>query len=78
MVWFDGRGAERPSNVYYTSSVDGARTWTDDRLLTSKPTPTFDGTMRPSIAAAGATLHVLWADARQGPGRAAFYERFGP
>jgi uncharacterized protein YodC (DUF2158 family) len=77
MVWFDGRGAAMPSNVYYKSSADGV-SWTADRLLSSAPTPTFDGTMRPSIAAAGDTLHVLWADARSGPNRAAYYERFGP
>jgi hypothetical protein len=60
VAWDDGRGGS--NQVWYKRSVDAGATWTDDTRLTNAPARPGG----PSIAAAGATVCVVWSDIRNG------------
>ncbi|HEV8580492.1 MAG TPA: hypothetical protein VGX68_15605 [Thermoanaerobaculia bacterium] len=48
--------------IYYKRSEDGGSTWGPDTRLTRAP----GLSLRPSIAASGRNVHVVWADGRDG------------
>ncbi len=48
--------------IYYKHSDDGGATWGADTRLTNAP----DISARPSIAVAGADVHIVWYDQRDG------------
>jgi len=60
VVWMDGRDGN--SEVYYKRSTDGGTTWEAD---TGLAVDIFQS-QRPSIAASGSYVHVVWHDARDG------------
>lgn len=49
-------------DIYYRRSTDGGQTWEPMKRLTDAPLQSA----RPSIALAGAALHVVWYDLRNG------------
>jgi Neuraminidase (sialidase) len=53
-----------PLEVYYVRSTDAGATWDSVIRLTSD---SVDYAWQPSVAAAGATVHVAWYDGRNGP-----------
>jgi Neuraminidase (sialidase) len=63
-----------PLEVYYTRSTDGGATWGSVTRLTNAPE---DYAWQPSVAAAGANVHVAWYDGRNGPANPAeiYYKR---
>jgi Neuraminidase (sialidase) len=65
VVW-DGLPNEtgRPLEVYYRRSTDGGATWGGVTRLTNDSS---DYAWQPSVAAAGANVHVAWYDGRHGP-----------
>ena len=68
IVWFDGRDGK--TEIYYKHSPDGGKTWESDARLTFAQ----GNANRPSVAAAGDFLHLLWADERDGSSQI-YYKR---
>jgi len=60
-VWSDDRTGDG-SEVYYRQSMDGGESWGAETRLTTSP----DWSTRPSVAASGSNVHVVWQDARTG------------
>ncbi|MBM3316095.1 exo-alpha-sialidase, partial [candidate division WOR-3 bacterium] len=60
VVWYDQRDGNR--EIYYKRSVDRGTTWSSDRRLTSNSAVS----RTPSVVVAGADIHVVWYDERDG------------
>jgi hypothetical protein len=60
VVWNDDRDGN--SEIYYKRSTDGGATWGSDTRLTSNAA----NSLYPSVAVAGAAVHVVWHDDRDG------------
>lgn len=60
VVWFDNRHGEH--RVYYRQSLNGGTDWEAERQLSGGPFLQE----RPSIAASGSVIFVVWHDARHG------------
>jgi hypothetical protein len=60
IVWEDNRDGNY--EIYYKRSADGGVNWSSDMRLTNNPSYSSP----PSIAASDSTLHVVWADNRDG------------
>ena len=58
VVWEEGR--EGTWKIYYKRSIDGGLTWGKDTPLTFDPS----GSVCPSVAVFGSTVHVVWCDFR--------------
>jgi hypothetical protein len=54
VVWWDTRTT--PFEIYYNNSTDEGETWGDDARLTEDTTGSYNMT----VAARGATVHVIW------------------
>jgi Neuraminidase (sialidase) len=63
-----------PLEVYYVRSTDAGATWDSVIRLTND---SADYAWQPSVAAAGATVHIAWYDGRNGPASPAeiYYKR---
>jgi len=60
VVWYDTRDGN--GEIYYKRSPDGGTSWGADTRLTNNSA----SSLRPSVAASGLKLHVVWTDARDG------------
>lgn len=60
-VWSDDRTGDG-SEIYYRQSMDNGESWGAELRLTTSP----DWSTRPSVAASGSNVHVVWQDARTG------------
>jgi uncharacterized repeat protein (TIGR01451 family) len=64
LVWYEeGPGGQVPEGIFYKRSTDGGESWGSDTRLT---TGSFGGNVSPSVAVAGATVHAVWKDRRDG------------
>jgi hypothetical protein len=54
VVWWDTR--TEPFEIYYKNSTDNGTTWSEDVRLTNDTTGSYNMT----VAARGATVHVMW------------------
>jgi hypothetical protein len=63
VVWYDDRNGTSNLEIYYKRSTDGGASWPggDTRL-----TNAAGFSVNPSVAAAGAVVHVVWRDDRDG------------
>ncbi|MCX6841271.1 MAG: T9SS type A sorting domain-containing protein [candidate division WOR-3 bacterium] len=68
VVWTDYRDGN--AEIYYKRSTDGGANWGSDTRLTNDASSS-DG---PSVAVAGAVVHVVWYDDRDGNGET-YYKR---
>jgi hypothetical protein len=59
-VWYDDRDGNW--EIYYKRSTDGGASWGSDTRLSSD----VSASTSPSVAVAGATVHVVWNDDRDG------------
>lgn len=65
------QGPDSAGGIWYRRSTDGGQTWNQSRRLTD----TLGwGTTRPSLAASGSDVHLVWLDARRGFGQI-YYKR---
>jgi len=69
VVWFDKR--DHCWEIYYKRSFDGGSGWGPDIRLTQDSANSY----YPSVAVSGPEVHVVWDDARRGPGPDIFYKR---
>jgi len=68
IVWWDGRDANL--EIYYKRSTDGGASWDSDTRLTYGA----NASIYPSTAVSGSTVHLVWADGRDG-NREIYYKR---
>ncbi len=71
VVWYDGRDGN--DEIYYKRSTDGGVSWGADTRLTNNTSLS----QRPSVAATGTDVHVLWTDFRDGSDAEIYYKRSG-
>jgi hypothetical protein len=64
VVWYDGRLGDL--QVFWKQSADGGLSWLPDEQLSDAVNNPIAESMRPSIAANGDSLHVVWFDQRDG------------
>ncbi len=62
IVWYDDRDGIYFSEIYYKRSTDGGINWGSETRLTNNPSDS----RYPSIACSGSSLHIVWADTRDG------------
>lgn len=62
VVWRDNRDARFSWEIYYRRSTDAGQTWSDETRLTTAAGIKWN----PSVTAAGAFVHLVWADNRDG------------
>ena len=68
VVWYDFRDTNW--EIYYKRSTDAGATWGGETRLTTDAATSWT----PSVAAAGAKVHVVWQDSRDG-NREVYYKR---
>ncbi|NOS84925.1 MAG: T9SS type A sorting domain-containing protein [Ignavibacteria bacterium] len=71
VVWYDGRDGN--DEIYYKRSSDSGVSWGADTRLTSNTAIS----QRPSVAAAGSDVHVVWTDFRDGSDAEIYFKRSG-
>lgn len=69
VVWYDGRDGN--DEIYYKRSTDGGVNWGADTRLTNNAALS----QRPSVAATGTDVHVLWTDFRDGSDAEIYFKR---
>ncbi len=69
VVWYDGRDGN--DEIYYKRSTDGGVSWGADTRLTNNTSLS----QRPSVAAAGTDVHVIWTDFRDGSDAEIYFKR---
>ncbi len=65
VAWSDSRGAER--DIFFNRSHDSGATWLSSDVRIGTDAPGVAGSYAPRIAAAGSSVCVTWADARNCP-----------
>lgn len=69
VVWYDGRDGN--DEIYYKRSSDSGVSWGADMRLTNNTALS----QRPSVAAAGTDVHVVWTDFRDGSDAEIYFKR---